>query len=105
MNNITIGLVAYFVGMITSVLYPYLTAYLEYKQPFDPKYAVSRIIGTVLTGLTVIISPGFTDWLERTSVGYQHPILYAVAVFLTTFGAGAIARETQKIGAVIINKT
>jgi hypothetical protein len=98
MDTVTIGIVAYLLGMVASILYPYLTVYLETGEKFNFKYAISRVIGAVILGLTAVVTPGFIEWLEQSASAYDYTLVYALAIFLTTFGAGAIARETQKIG-------
>lgn len=104
MDIVTLGIFAYLLGMVASVLYPYLSAYLENGQKFDFKYAISRIIGTLILGLAAVVAPGFTEWLSTTAQSYDYTGLYLIFVFLTTFGVGSLARETQKLGSAMTKK-
>lgn len=104
MDVVNLGIIAYFVGILLSVLYPYLTAYLETGESFDWKFAVSRVIAVVIAGGLAIVAPGFVDWLVQTSMAYDYPALYFLAVMFTTFGVGAFGRQTQKFGNAVIAK-
>lgn len=104
MDVVNLGIVAYFVGILLSVGYPYLTAYLETGESFDWKYTVSRLVAAIIGGGVAIIAPGFIDWLVETAGNYDYPALYFLAVMFTTFGVGAFGRETQKLGSAVVNR-
>lgn len=104
MDTVTTGIIAYILGVIFNVLYPYLTAYLTTGEAFDYKYAISRVIASVIAALTAVVVPGFIDWLAQTAAVYDYPSLYAASVFIFAYGAGALGRETQKLGKEFINR-
>lgn len=97
MDVVGLGVLAYILGIVVNVLYPYVVAYLEHNEPFNYKYAISRIIGALVLGLVAVVNPGFVDWLTQTAAIYGYTWLYFIAIFLTTFGASSIARETEKL--------
>ncbi len=97
MDVVTLGILAYLLGVILNVLYPYLSAYLEKGDSFDYRYAISRVLAALVVGGVAIVAPGFIDYLVQTAGAYDYTSLYFLAVFLTTFGAGSVGRETQKL--------
>lgn len=105
MDVVTLGILAYFLGGVLSVLYPYLVAYLESGESFDYRYAISRVIAVVVAGLGAIVVPGFVEWLQELSTLYDYTALYFLAVVISTYGAGAIGRQTQKLGTALKTKS
>ena len=95
MDIVNLGIIAWFLGGILSVLYPYLVKYLETGESFNWRYAVSRVLAVVIAGLTAIVAPGFVDQLKELASVYDYTTLYFIAVALTTYGAGSLGRETQ----------
>lgn len=104
MDYVTMGFIAYFLGGILSVVYPYFTTWLETGESFDWRYVVSRILAVVLTGLTAIIAPGFVTWLVGLAANYDYPALYFIAVLMTTFGAGQFGRESEKLLTQVVKR-
>jgi len=104
MDIVNLGFIAYFVGIVLSVAYPYLSAYLDTGESFEWRYATSRLIAAMIAGGLAVVVPGFVDWLTATAAQYDYPTLYFLAVMFTTFGVGQFGRETQKLGSATVNK-
>lgn len=101
MDFVNLGIIAYFVGGIFSVLYPYLITWLETKEAFDWRLVVSRVLGVSVAGLLAIAVPGFVERLSEIAGNYDYPALYFLAVASTTYAAGDIGRKTEKLVSVI----
>lgn len=104
MDFVNLGFVAYFVGIVLSVMYPYLTTYLETGESFEWRYVWSRLIAAIIAGGIAVVSPGFVEWLQTTASGYEYPALYFLAVMFTTFGVGQFGRTTQRLGIAVSDK-
>lgn len=97
MDVVTLGIVAYFLGLIFSVLYPYIVVYLENGEAFDPRMVASRVLGVIIVGLAAIASPGFVSELRNIAGSYEYQALYFLSVFVATYGSGSLARTTEKL--------
>lgn len=104
MDVVNLGILAYFIGAILSIMYPYLTTWLETGEKFNWRYAVSRLLAVVVAGLFAITTPGFTDSLVQLASTYSYPALYFIAVVTTTFGVGQFGRETEKLSKALVAK-
>lgn len=103
MDVVTLGIVAYFVGLIASVMFPYLVEYLETGEAFEPRLAASRLLGAIMLGLAAISAPGFVSELQNIAGLYEYQFLYFLSVFVATYGSGSIARSLEKGAINILN--
>jgi len=105
MDYVNLGIIAFLLGGLLSVIYPYLTAWLETGEQFQWKYVTSRLIAVILTGLLAISQPGFVETLAQTAQAYNYPVLFFLSVLFTTFGVGQFGRESQKLGSAALNRS
>jgi hypothetical protein len=101
MDSVTLGIVAYFVGLLWSVFYPYIVVYLESGENFNLRLVLSRILGIIMVGLAAIAAPGFVSELRDLAGLYEYQFLFFLSVFVATYGSGSIARTTEKLFSVV----
>lgn len=101
MDPVTVGIVAYFVGLLWSVFYPYIVVYLETGERFNLRLVLSRILGIIMVGLAALAAPGFVSELRDLAGLYEYQFLYFLSVFIATYGSGSIARTTEKLFGVV----
>lgn len=104
MDFVNLGIIAYLLGGILSVLYPYFITWLNTKEAFNWRLVVARLLGIFVAGLLAISVPGFVDGLKNIATAYDYPALYFLGVMFMTFGAGQFGRETEKLGSTILTK-
>lgn len=81
------AVIAYVLGVLLRVFWPYLLAYLQEGATFDARYVIGQAV-TALIGLIPILAA--QDFLEQLSA------LGWLAAFGMGFGFAAIGREAQK---------
>lgn len=80
-------IVAYVGGVTTSIVWPYLLAWIENKEPFDWRMNAGRILAAVMASLPLFASPDFLAQLGGMSY---------LAAFLYGMAASQLGRITQK---------
>lgn len=101
MDIVTLGIVAYFLGLAFSVVYPYIVVFLETGEPFEPRMIISRLLGVIVIGLAAIAAPGFVTELRNLAGIYEYEFLYFLSVFVATYGSGSLGRTTEKLFGVV----
>lgn len=87
METLTWLIVAYIGGVITSIVWPYLLAWVEKKEPFDWRMNIGRILTSLMGALPLLANP---DWLAGLGA------MSYVAAFVYGLGASEIGRAVQK---------
>lgn len=88
MDTMTVWLlIAYLGGVVVSILFPYVLAWIETKEPFDWRMNLGRVL-VALMGLLPVI--GATEFLSQLSAaGY-------FGAFVLGLGFSQIGRIVQK---------
>lgn len=96
MDVVSVGVIAYVVGAIVAVLWPYVNNYLETSEPFEFKKILGNLLGA-LGGVVVLITvPNFADSLAELATQYDYQYLYVLAVAVLGFGSSAIGSFAKK---------
>lgn len=80
-------IVAYIGGVVVSIVWPFLLAWIENQEPFDWRMNVGRILTALIGALPLLANQEFLAQLGAMSY---------VAAFVYGMGASAIGRYAQK---------
>ncbi|MCA9868586.1 MAG: hypothetical protein KC410_19010 [Anaerolineales bacterium] len=80
-------IVAYFGGLITSIVWPYLLAWIQNQEPFDWRMNAGRVLVGIMGALPLLAS---SDFLAQLGT------LTYVAAFVLGMGASQLGRTAQK---------
>ena len=93
-----LGLTAYIIGVVLSVLVPYLLKWLEDKTiKFDWRYIIGRLLVAALALVPVLASPGFIETLSSLLVSL-HPLTFFFSLLSMGWGASEIGWKAQSAG-------
>lgn len=98
MDVVNLGFIAFFLGIFLSFFLPYLTAWLNTGESFEPKKIVSEVLGGLLAGLFIIVTPGFVEQLQSIASTYDYMSLYFISVMLMSMGGGFSGNMVEKLG-------
>ncbi len=85
-------IVTYFGGLITSIVWPYLLAWIQNQEPFDWRMNVGRVLMGLMGALPLLASSEFLAQLGA---------LTYVAAFVLGMGASQLGRTAQKTASAV----
>lgn len=98
MDVVNLGFAAFFIGILLSFGLPYLNVWLDTGEKFEVKKIISEVLGGLVAGLFIIVTPGFVEQLQAIASTYDYTSLYFISVMLMSMGGGFSGNMVEKLG-------